>query len=120
MKKKSVWKKLSLLTACALTLGVLSGCSQNTTAENNSQPESSSPETPADDNQTAPEDIQPANQDPVVITAWHDNDEIMMNALAEVVNQALTEDNITLRFEKKSDVTGQIRLYGTDAANGPE
>ena len=120
MKKKSVWKKLSLLTACALTLGVLSGCSQNTTAENNSQPESSSPETPADDNQTAPEEIQPANQDPVVITAWHDNDEIMMNALAEVVNQALTEDNITLRFEKKSDVTGQIRLYGTDAANGPD
>ncbi|MCI8935680.1 MAG: extracellular solute-binding protein [Lachnospiraceae bacterium] len=120
MKKKSVWKKLSLLTACALTLGVLSGCSQNTTAENNSQPESSSPETPADDNQTAPEETQPANQDPVVITAWHDNDEIMMNALAEVVNQALTEDNITLRFEKKSDVTGQIRLYGTDAANGPD
>ena len=115
MKKKSVWKKLSLLTACALTLGVLSGCSQNTTAENNSQPESSS-----DDNQTAPEETQPANQDPVVITAWHDNDEIMMNALAEVVNQALTEDNITLRFEKKSDVTGQIRLYGTDAANGPD
>ncbi len=120
MKKKSVWKKLSLPTACALTLGVLSGCSQNTTAENNSQPESSSPETPADDNQTAPEETQPANQDPVVITAWHDNDEIMMNALAEVVNQALTEDNITLRFEKKSDVTGQIRLYGTDAANGPD
>lgn len=120
MKKKSVWKKLSLLTACALTLGVLSGCSQNTTAENNSQPESSSPETPADDNQTAPEETQPANQDPVVITAWHDNDEIMMNALAEVVNQALTEDNITLRFEKKSDVTGQIRLYGTDAANDPD
>ncbi|GFI02627.1 maltodextrin-binding protein MdxE [Lachnospiraceae bacterium] len=120
MKKKSVWKKLSLLTACALTLGVLSGCSQNTTAENNSQPESSSPETPADDNQAAPEETQPANQDPVVITAWHDNDEIMMNALAEVVNQALTEDNITLRFEKKSDVTGQIRLYGTDAANGPD
>lgn len=120
MKKKSVWKKLSLLTACALTLGVLSGCSQNTTAESNSQPEGSSPETPADDNQTNPEETQPANQDPVVITAWHDNDEVMMNALAEVVNQALTEDNITLRFEKKSDVTGQIRLYGTDAANGPD
>ncbi len=120
MKKKSVLKKLSLLTACALTLGALSGCSKDTAATNNSQPENASQEAPADDSQAPQEETPSAGQDPIVITAWHDNDEAMMNALADVVNQALSEENITLRFEKKSDVAGQIRLYGTDAANGPD
>ena len=120
MKKKSVLKKLSLLTACALTLGALSGCSKDTAATSNSQPENASQEAPADDSQAPQEETPSAGQDPIVITAWHDNDEAMMNALADVVNQALSEENITLRFEKKSDVAGQIRLYGTDAANGPD
>ena len=39
---------------------------------------------------------------------------------ADVVNEALAGDNITLKFEKKSDVSSQIRLYGTDAENGPD
>lgn len=54
------------------------------------------------------------------IMAWHDNDDVMMNALAEIVNKKLKEENIVLKFEKKSDVTGQIRLYGTDSKNGPD
>ncbi|MDE5907615.1 MAG: extracellular solute-binding protein [Lachnospiraceae bacterium] len=120
MKKKSILKKLSLLTACALTLGSLFGCSQNTAAEESSQPTSTSGETSADDNQTTSAENQTSEQESIVVTAWHDNDEAMMNALAEVVNKALAEENITLRFEKKSDVAGQIRLYGTDAANGPD
>lgn len=124
MKKKSYLKKLSLLTACTLVLGTLAGCSQSTTAENNSQQETADGETAAAESQEAQTGDQqgsaPADQDPVVITAWHDNDEAMMDALASVVNEALADDNITLRFEKKSDVAGQIRLYGTDAANGPD
>ena len=60
------------------------------------------------------------SREAVTITAWHDNDESMMNALADVVNAKLADENITLRFEKKPDVTGQIKLYGTDAANGPD
>ena len=40
------------------------------------------------------------NAEAVVITAWHDNDEAMMNALADVVNEELKDDNITLKFEK--------------------
>ncbi|MDE7389908.1 MAG: extracellular solute-binding protein, partial [Lachnospiraceae bacterium] len=112
------------MSACTLVLGTLAGCSQSTTAENNSQQEAAGGETSAAENQEAQTGDQqgsaPADQDPVVITAWHDNDEAMMDALANVVNEALADDNITLRFEKKSDVTGQIRLYGTDAANGPD
>lgn len=124
MKKKSYLKKLSLLTACTLVLGVLTGCSQGTTAENSSLSEPAGDEASASETQDAQTENQQANvssdNDAVVITAWHDNDEAMMNALADVVNQSLADDNITLRFEKKSDVAGQIRLYGTDAANGPD
>lgn len=122
MKKTFYRKKLSLLTACALVLGTLSGCGQSTQTESNVADNSTGSETAVDQSQTAqePEEQVQGTGEAVTITAWHDNDEAMMNALAEVVNNALAGENITLRFEKKSDVTGQIRLYGTDAANGPD
>ncbi|MBD5395911.1 MAG: extracellular solute-binding protein [Lachnospiraceae bacterium] len=63
---------------------------------------------------------EPTPAEAVVVTVWHDNDEVMMDALAKVVNDALTDENITLKFEKKSDVSGQIQLYGTDSVNGPD
>lgn len=116
-------KKISLLLAGALTLGLLSGCgangaqsSQTAVDTQKAEPAEAAAE-PAAENEEAVE--QPAG-DAVEIVAWHDNDEAMMNALADVVNEKLKDKNITLRFEKKSDVSGQIRLYGTDAANGPD
>lgn len=114
-------KKMSLLLTGILALGLLSGCGGNgaesgTAAADAQQDEAVTAE-PVEENE------EPAAQtsgDAVEIVAWHDNDEAMMNALADVVNEKLKGDNITLRFEKKSDVSGQIRLYGTDAANGPD
>ena len=121
-----------------LVLGTLSGCGQ----KENTQRQTAAPEPqaetqavqPAEDAgdvaaDTAAEETgeaadksqaDKAPAEPVTIVAWHDNDEAMMNALADVVNDALAEEQITLKFEKKSDVTGQIKLYGTDAANGPD
>lgn len=118
MKKKS-----SLLLAGVLTLGLLSGCgangaqsSQTAVDTQKAEPAEAAAE-PVVENEKSAE--QPTG-DAVEIVAWHDNDEAMMNALADVVNEKLKDKNITLRFEKKSDVSGQIRLYGTDAANGPD
>lgn len=124
MKKKLYLKKLSLLTACVMTLSALSGCgaapAENTAPANEAEPQQEA-EAPADNlSEAAASSETTVSSEPVTITAWHDNDEAMMNALADAVNQALAEENITLKFEKKSDVTGQIRLYGTDAANGPD
>ncbi len=112
--RKSIKKKLSLLLAGAMAAGTLTGCGQDAESSTGITTEGAVPET---DNAT---EEASTSGEPVTITAWHDNDEAMMEALAAVVNEKLAGENITLRFEKKSDVSGQIRLYGTDAANGPD
>lgn len=66
------------------------------------------------------ENGETTNTEPVQLVVWHDNDETMMNALGEALNQSLAAENITVSFEKKSDVTSQIKLYGTDSQNGPD
>ncbi|MDE6405003.1 MAG: extracellular solute-binding protein [Lachnospiraceae bacterium] len=114
-------KKRNVLLAGILTLGLLSGCggkgAEGGAADADAQKDETLEMTQTEE--SGKTDGQPSG-DAVVITAWHDNDEAMMNALADVVNEKLEGENITLRFEKKSDVSGQIRLYGTDAANGPD
>lgn len=123
-------KKMCLLLAGAMTVGLLAGCGQGTSSENGDEAsasvadtqETASPEAEVQDEVQAEDagDSEQTAGEAVTITAWHDNDETMMNALADVVNEALSDQNITLQFEKKSDVTSQIKLYGTDAANGPD
>lgn len=138
--KKNIRSGLSLLLAGVMTAGILTGCGgsgQDAAAgEAAQQTDGTAAGGRTDDgvadgengNTAADEAASSEGQDgaaqasgeAVMVTAWHDNDEAMMNALADVVNEKLAGENITLRFEKKSDVTGQIKLYGTDAANGPD
>lgn len=108
MKKRLI----GFLMAGVMAAGVLAGCGKG--AENGGQTETGVRST--GDTQES-EDGVGGN---VVVTAWYDNDEAMMNAIADVVNAKLSDENITLRFEKKSDLTSQIQLYGTDAQNGPD
>lgn len=118
-------KKFSLVVAGVMLAASLTGCSAKTetgaanTETNSTGSEDGSRENGGAENTGSTSEGADASE-AVTITAWHDNDEAMMNALAEVVNEKLKSDNITLTFEKKSDVTGQIQLYGTDAANGPD
>gem|GEM_PF-7112153 len=119
-------KTLCYLLTGVMAAGLLAGCGQKTqTGTENTQPK----DTAAGQTEASAQTEEPSQeeasgqQEPggaVTLTAWHDNDEAMMNALADVVNEALAGDNITLKFEKKSDVSSQIRLYGTDAENGPD
>ena len=132
--RKNIRSGLSLLLAGTMTAGMLTGCGdsgQSSANGDNPQAVDSAVDGQTDENTAGNENAaaadgegqdnaaQPSGE-AVTVTAWHDNDEVMMNALADVVNEKLAGENITLRFEKKSDVTGQIRLYGTDAANGPD
>lgn len=111
-------KRLSLLLAGVMLTVSLAGCGSSESAEsaNTAGTESAAEDTASSEG--AETDVQ--NAEPVEIRAWHDNDEAMMNALADVINEKLRDENITITFEKKSDVTGQIQLYGTDAENGPD
>lgn len=131
--RKNIRSGLSLLLTGAMLAGILTGCGQNGQDTANMSAAGADP-TAADDTTDGTakgmtEDEEAAEEqnsntqtsgEAVTITAWHDNDEAMMNALADVVNEKLADENITLSFEKKADVTGQIKLYGTDAANGPD
>ena len=54
------------------------------------------------------------------ISIWHDGDEGIMSTIEERLNSSLKDDGISVKFEKKSDLTSQIQLYGTDASNGPD
>lgn len=123
-------KKFSLVLAGVVLAASLTGCGAkaetgaanaetNSTGNEENSKEAGGAETENTGSTSEGSDGAGASE-AVTITAWHDNDEAMMNALAEVVNEKLKADNITLTFEKKSDVTGQIQLYGTDAANGPD
>lgn len=111
-------KRLSLLLAGIMMTVSLTGCGSSTATESTNTTGAESIEEDAASLESA--DTASPSTEPVEIRAWHDNDEVMMNALADVVNEKLKDENITLTFEKKSDVTGQIQLYGTDAENGPD
>ena len=50
-----------------------------------------------------------------VVSIWHDGDEAIMKVIENQVNEELSDDNITVKFEKKSGLTDQIKLYGSDA-----
>lgn len=119
-------KKMCLFLAGAMTFCMLAGCGQKAPAQSTADEQKSAAaqtevqtEAQTEEKEGAQADGQGTGEE-VIVTAWHDNDEAMMNALADVVDEALADRKIKLQFEKKSDVTGQIKLYGTDAANGPD
>ena len=66
----------------------------------------------------APESETPA--EPVELTVWHDNDEALMQAMADAANAKLEGTGVTLTFEKRTGLSDQLKLYGGDAANGPD
>lgn len=54
------------------------------------------------------------------VNIWHDGDEAIMKVISDAVNSKLSTENITVKFEKKSGLTDQIKLYGNDEKNGPD
>lgn len=58
--------------------------------------------------------------EPVELTVWHDGDEAIMKAMQTKINDSLKNDQITVKFEKKTGLSDQLKLYGNDASNGPD
>ena len=90
-------KKISLLLTGILTLGLLTGCggsgAESGTAAADVGTDAAQSTEAADAGTDAAQDVQTEepSADAVEIVAWHDNDEAMMNALADVVNEKLKE-----------------------------
>lgn len=54
------------------------------------------------------------------ICIWHDGDESIMSVIEDQVNEMLQADGIAVKFEKKTGLTDQIKLYGNDEGSGPD
>lgn len=102
--------------------GVLAGsaiaaCGSTDTTGEETKQEIGSSEKTEDEKKTEKDDTSSGVQ---TVTIWHDGDESIMQVIADEVNEELSDENITVSFEKKSGLTDQLQLYGNDAANGPD
>ena len=93
-------KKIAMLLSATLIVGIFSGCANKSTNADKSNSEDSS--------------------DQKQISIWHDGDEAIMQVIEDQVNGKLSKDNITVHFEKKTGLTDQIKLYGSDEKNEPD
>ena len=99
-------KAISVLLSAALALGMLAGCGQTPS----SAPQSGSAAAPGSETAT----------EPVTIKIWHDGDEAIMQTIADTVNPMLADSGVSLVFVKRTGLSDQLKLYGGDAANGPD
>lgn len=106
-------KFLAILLSALMLMSLLAACgsADEPTAES-AAPESDAPAP------EAPQTEEPAES--VELTVWHDNDEALMQAMADAANALLEGTGVTLTFEKRTGLSDQLKLYGGDAANGPD
>lgn len=107
---------------CIMLCGVLAGsaiaaCGSTDTTGEETKQEIGSSEKTENEKETGKDDTSSGVQ---TVTIWHDGDESIMQVIADEVNEELSDENITVSFEKKSGLTDQLQLYGNDAANGPD
>lgn len=111
-------KKIVKIMLCALLVLSLAGCGRNNTVSSVQDPETTENKTKETNENSTPE-VETAKE-PVDIKIWHDNDEAIMGVIQASLNESLKVSKITVTFEKKAGLSDQIKLYGTDAANGPD
>lgn len=117
MKKAS-----SLLLCAALTVSCMAGCGNKDSKKENTKTnaDQATEEAQASQDAQETEDTQTASLEKTTIKVWHDGDEAILNKIAESANSQLESQNIEVVFEKKTGLTDQLKLYGSDAANGPD
>lgn len=112
---------ISFILCGLLIMGALTGCGKKDSTKETGTTES----TETTESTKASESSQNTTDDsaviePVDLKVWHDGDESIMAIIATKVNDTLKDTGITVTFEKKTGLTDQIKLYGNDAANGPD
>lgn len=114
--------KMSLLLCGVLTLGCLAGCGNDaqtgSEAEGTAEGARTAEGTEAAGNDAAAD--TGASGEVVEVKIWHDGDENIMQTIADCANEQLAAESVHVTFEKKTGLTDQLQLYGTDEANGPD
>lgn len=110
-------RKLALIVCAAMISSLFTGCG-SATEENTMQQGNGAEEAVGETQETA--EKQEDSSEAEEISIWHDGDEAIMSVIETQVNETLQEDNITVKFEKKSGLTDQIKLYGNDSESGPD
>lgn len=123
-------KKLALLLCAAMITGLFTGCGngkqetvENNVAESTGQDSGTTgEESQKEENKDEGSDEESAENvgNAEEIRIWHDGDEAITGVIEAKVNEILSTDNITVKFEKKSGLTDQIKLYGNDETSGPD
>lgn len=111
-------KKTSLLLCATMVTSMLAGCgggNAEATAGNNPTVDTTSTQNEEDTSGT-----EATGGEVTEVKIWHDGDEAIMQTIADCVNTQLSEENITVIFEKKTGLTDQLQLYGNDEKNGPD
>lgn len=101
-----------MFLCAAMVATLFTGCGSNNSAETETPDVVSEEEVKESEEAQVPESTE--------ISIWHDGDEAIMEVIATEVNGKLAADGITVKFEKKSGLTDQLKLYGNDAASGPD
>ena len=98
-------RKIAMILCAAMVMSSFAGCSSGEDTKENTTDSG-------------------VNEDSAVeaeeISIWHDGDEAIMEVIESQVNEKLSVDDITVKFEKKSGLTDQIKLYGNDGESGPD
>lgn len=115
-------RKLAAIICATMVSGLFIGCGDQsesvatTTETTDGTEETETEETAKSDDESEGTGASEAAE----VSIWHDGDESIMQVIEGQVNETLAGDGITVRFEKKSGLTDQIKLYGNDADNGPD
>jgi arabinogalactan oligomer/maltooligosaccharide transport system substrate-binding protein len=99
MEDMGMKKKMALILCIAVAATSFAGCSKNTESLATKQENKESLTT---------------------IRIWNDGDKAITQMMENRINEALSDDGITVKFEQKSGLTDQIKLYGSDEVNGPD
>ena len=110
-------KYLALLIAAAMSTSILAGCGSAATSQRDSSAQVSSADSTTD---VTSNSKNVKSSETIDIKIWHDGDEAIMQTIADQVNSQLSGDNITVTFEKKTDMPNQLKLYGNDPVNAPD
>ncbi len=103
-----------------LIMGALTGCGRNTNATKDTPKTEPEVTQGASDTDADTDTNTEVTAEPVELKIWHDGNDAIMEVIAAKVNDTLKDEGVSVVFEKKTGLTDQMKLYGTDAANGPD